>query len=787
MRPPPSCGAAHEEVKPRTILVGGRRSRGTWPSPRATAAALLGTALLAYPGVLVAAQAVPSNDTTGQGDPRSRVEGAIVATRVSSPIELDGRIDEEAWLAIDPLPAVMSSPTFGLEPSEATELRIAYDDDYLYISGVLHDRDPGGIRATSLRRDDGSLSNDWLAVTIDGYRDRENALMLGVTPAGVRTDLELPNDGETGGNLAWNAFWDAEATRIDTGWSAEIRIPFTTLPYQPDETGRVIMGITVWRNIGRKNEIVSWPAVEPLWDFAVSKASQTGNVEFRELSRDRAIHATPYILTGGSWRPSLAPEGRNWIQEGEGVREVGVDVKLGITANLTMDLTLNTDFAQVEADNQEVNLTRFSLFFPERRLFFQERAGIFAFDTGDSDRLFYSRRIGLIDGRPARIYGGARVVGRVGEWDVGFLNMQTAAAGDETQNVGTLRLRRRLHNPSSYGGGMITSLIGEDGRYNVAGGLDLILNLSGQSFLTANWAQTWSDEDPSGVGVTDRGLARLRFERRGLDGLGIDVAASRVGSRYDPALGFLRRRDFTRLGDAIAWGWRAPDDSRVLRNRLALRGTAFFQNDGFTLESLDVGPEWTLDMKSTRRWVASGKLREERVEQTFGIAGASVPAGEYRWVEGRLAHTQPTGALLRGTLALEGGRFYDGHRVGFSASPIWNASRHLELNGLYQVSRVTFPDREGGEERTTIQVARLRARVYVSRALSTAFFVQYTSAADLLTLNARLRYNRREGQDLYLVYNDGVNTDRSAFEPQLPVSAGRTLLVKYSHAVAFGW
>jgi hypothetical protein len=192
-------------------------------------------------------------------------------------------------------------------------------------------------------------------------------------------------------------------------------------------------------------------------------------------------------------------------------------------------------------------------------------------------------------------------------------------------------------------------------------------------------------------------------------------------------------------------------------------------------------------MKSGRRWVASTSLREERVNRPFGFAGASVPAGDYRWVEGRLAHTQPGSALLRGTLAIEGGRFYDGHRIGFSAAPTWSASRHLELNGLYQASRITFSERPVGEEQVLVQVARLRARVMFSGALSTAFFVQYASAADLVTLNARLRYNRREGQDLYLVFNDGLNTERTAFEPGLPLSAGRTLLLKYSHAVPFGW
>jgi hypothetical protein len=752
----------------------------------AAAAALLAAAVVGATAGPLAAQAATA-DASLQLGAASGARTPLLVSRISSPIRMDGRVDEAAWLAIEPLGATMSSPTFGAEPSERTEFRIAYDEDYLYISGVLHDRDPGGIRATTLRRDDGALSNDWFAVTLDGYRDRENALIFGVTPAGVRTDLEAPNDAEGALNLAWNAFWDANASRTDTGWSAEIRIPFTTLPYQPDETGQVTMGVTVWRNIARKNEIVTWPAIEPRWSNPVAKASQTGDVVLQGLSRRRVVYTTPYLLAGGRRSPTLPAGGARWSAASEGVSETGLDVKVGITANLTLDLTLNTDFAQVEADDQVVNLTRFSLFFPERRLFFQERAGVFAFETGDSDRLFYSRRIGLVNGQPARIYGGARLVGRVGEWDAGLLNMQTAAAAGTTQNIGALRLRRRLHNASSYAGGMLTTLIGEDGRHNVAAGMDLTLNLSGQNFLSVNLAHTWSDEDPSETGLEDRGLGRVRLERRGLDGFGMDLAASRVGSRYDPALGFLQRRDFTRFGDAVGWGWRAAKDSPVLRQRLSLRGRSFFRNDGFRLESLEAGPEWTLDMKSGRRWVASASLRDERVTRPFGFGGAAVSAGDCRWVEGRLAHTQPGGALLRGTLSVEGGRFYDGHRIGFSAGPTWSASRYLELNGLYQVSRITFADRPSGVEQVLIQVARIRARVMFSGALSTAFLAQYTSAAELVTLNARLRYNRREGQDFYLVFNDGLNTERATVDPRLPLSAGRTVLLKYSHTVPFGW
>jgi hypothetical protein len=754
---------------------------------RGAAAALLAVLVVGGTAVPGSAQGGTSADPPAPASARAPASAPLAATRLSSPIRVDGRVDEPAWLAIEPLRAVVSSPDFGAEPSERTEFRIAYDETYLYVSGVLHDRDPDGIRATSLRRDDGSLSNDWFAVTIDGYRDRENALIFGVTPAGVRTDLEVPNDAQGVFNFAWNAFWVAEAVRTETGWSAEIRIPFTSLPYQPDEAGRVTMGMTVWRNIARKNEEISWPAIEPRWSSPFAKASQTGDVVLHGLSRRRVVYVTPYVLAGGSRTPTLPTGATRWSTASEGVGEAGLDVKVGLTANLTLDLTVNTDFAQVEADDQAVNLTRFSLFFPERRLFFQERAGVFAFETGDSDRLFYSRRIGLLNGQPARIYGGARIVGRVGEWDVGMLTMQTAAAGDATQNVGTLRVRRRLHNASSYAGGMLTTLIGEDGRHNVAAGLDLTLNPRGQNFLSVNLAHTWSDQDPSDVEVTDRALGRVRLERRGLDGFGMDLAASRVGSRYDPALGFLQRRDFTRFGDEVGWGWRPGGDSRVLRHRLTLRGRTFYRNDGFRRESLEAGPEWTVDMRSARRWVVSTTLREERVDRPFAFAGASVPVGAYRWVEGRVAHSQPGGALLRGTVSFEGGRFYDGHRVGVSAAPTWSASRHLELNGLYQASLITFAERSVGREQVLVQVARLRARVMFSGALSTAFFAQYSSAADLVTLNARLRYNRREGQDFYLVFNDGLNTERNAFEPGLPVSSGRSLLLKYSHTVPFGW
>ena len=406
---------------------------------------------------------IPTGTVTAQ----IRTETPVTIPRLNSPIDFDGFSDEPAWEQIEPLPLTVYQPVFQAPPTERTEIRVAYDNDYLYVAGRMYDSDPENIRGNSLYRDE-YAGDDVLAIILDSFNDNENSLWFSTTPTGVRFDWAVANDAQISTdfrgtiNRSWNTFWDAKSQTTDEGWFAEMRIPFSSLRFQ-DEEGRVVMGMAAYRYISRINERQLYPDTPPNWQIGWAKASVMQDVVFEGVYSKKPLYVTPYILGGSDHRSRLNDAETLYNTSTDFTREAGIDLKYNLTSNLTMDLTVNTDFAQVEADDEQVNLTRLSLFFPEKRQFFQERAGIFGYATGSVDRLFYSRRIGLdSDGNPVRILGGARVVGRIGDWDVGFIDMQT---GDSdllpSENFGVLRLRRQIVNPFSYAGGLVTSPPGQ--------------------------------------------------------------------------------------------------------------------------------------------------------------------------------------------------------------------------------------------------------------------------------------------------------------------------------------
>ena len=712
---------------------------------------------------------------------RSIAQDQFVVPRLQGTIQIDGVVDEAAWDAIPPLPAVMQIPTFNEPPSERTEMRLTYDDEYLYFSCRNYDRDIAGIRATSLRRDDGSFTNDWCVIILDTFNDKETTLLFGVSAGGVRTDLVITNDGQSTPNFSWSTFWDGAAHRNQEGWFAEIRIPFSSLRFQ-DDAGRVVMGVIAWRRIARKNELIIFPAIPPRWGLlpSLTGASRAQEVVFEDVHRRTPLYVTPYGLGGVGRTRSLNDAETAYDLVIDNASEAGLDVKYGITNNLTLDLTVNTDFAQVEADNQVVNLTRFSLFFPERRLFFQERASVFDFSFGGVDRLFHSRRIGLVEGKRARIFGGARLVGRVGAWDVGFLDMQTdGTATLPSENFGVVRLRRQVFNPNSYVGGIVTSRATVDGGYNAVYGLDGIVRPFGEEYLTWNWAQSFDDADAGGVDVFDRSFARLRWERRGIDGFTYGFDISRAGDTFNPEMGFLSRSDYVRVGDNISYGWRPGAESILLRHTLTLNGFAFRRNAGGRVESAEVGPQWAFETKAGHILTLAGATIYEDLDELFSLSDdTDVPAGSYTFHTGSLRYQAPNADLFRPNVRIEAGSFFDGWRVSASFTPTWNTSRNLLLSGTYSVDRVRFSQRD---QAFTAHVVRGRSQVMVNHALSGVALIQYNSAANIVLANFRIRYNPREGQDLYLVYNELRNTDRFGSIPMLPVVPQRTFLVKYSH------
>ena len=431
----------------------------------------------------------------------------IILERLDGPITLDGVSDEPAWQRIQPLKVVMHQPVFGNTPSERTEIRVAYDDDYIYASGRFFDSESKEIRGNSLERDGTNAGADGFGIILDPFNDNENALCFATTPTSIRGDWTISNDAEsTSGspmNMSWNTYWDAEVVENEKGWFAEIRIPFSSLRFQ-GKKDKIVMGLITWRYIARKNEIIIFPAIPPNWELSFLKPSVAQDVLMKGIKSKSPLYITPYFLSGLDQTSELNSTETAYNVSKKSILDLGLDLKYGLSSDLTLDVTINTDFAQVEADDPQINITRFSLFYPEKRLFFQERAGLFNFSFGGPTKLFYTRQIGLYDignndFRRIPIYAGTRLVGRIGNWDVGLLDMQTAqmefSVDDDSttivpsENFGVIRLRRQVLNPYSYIGTMLTSRIEKGGEYNYCLGLDGTIRLSEQDYFTFNIAQ----------------------------------------------------------------------------------------------------------------------------------------------------------------------------------------------------------------------------------------------------------------------------------------------------------
>lgn len=722
----------------------------------------------------------------------------IILDRLSGPITLNGVSDEPAWQRVQPFDVVMHQPVFGNNPSEKTEIRVAYDEEYLYASGRFYDSDPKGIRGNALERDGTTAGDDGFGFILDPFNDNENALCFATTPAGIRGDWTIFNDAEpTNGfpmNMSWNTYWDVAVIQNEEGWFAEMRIPFSSLRFQ-EKNGNVIMGLITWRYIARKNEIIIFPDIPPKWELSFLKPSVAQDVVLERVQQQNPLYITPYLLGGVDQLSELNNTETAYDVSRKVSRNIGLDLKYGLSSNLTLDLTFNTDFAQVESDDQQINITRFSLFYPEKRLFFQERASLFNFSFGGPTQMFYTRRIGLYDigdddYRQVPIYAGTRLVGRIGNWDVGVLNMQTAqkefsvddVADDSTiivhsENFGVFRLRRQVINPYSYIGTMLTSRVGRGGQYNYCMGLDGTIKLFEDDYLTFSIAQSLdSEEDPSSP--IDANRLRLGMEKRSKQGFSYQLFFARRGPNYIPRMGFEVWENYFVFARSISYAWLPSETSVAFRNTLSLEYYFLYGNVNRGLESAELGPVWTYEGKngsSARMWI---KSKYEALLDTLELPeDVIVPPDQYTFYDVGINYNMSSGTLLRSNFNITGGSFYDGSYLSVGVSPSWTVSKHLTLSGNYQPTWAQFSDR--GQSFTT-HLLGLRLKAAVNTKLSTSTFLQYNSAADAVGINFRLRYNHKEGTDFYLVYNEGLNTDRERETPALLLSNNRTVLLKYA-------
>jgi len=704
-----------------------------------------------------AGQASPVRAADGPIDPLLVPRPALAALRIMEPIYLDGVLDESAWSRADTSTGtwIQVTPAPGMPATEPTSVRILYDESYVYIGARLYDSDTENLYVPGLEPDFDTPSSDLFGVAFDSYHDGQSGFVFAVNPAGALYDAQTFNDGRDVIS-AWEGIADIRTTVGEDSWFVEMAIPFATLRFNPVEGGQV-WGLNFFRRIRRNNEDAMWAPV-PL-QYRVYKFSMSGTlVGLADLPRARNLWVKPYAL--GSRLDGSQQAEVNTTQD------VGLDVKWGITPRMTLDLTANTDFSQVEVDAEQVNLTRFSLFFPEKRDFFLENEGTFAFQdvsirnfrTGSSPRsfrLFHSRRIGLSSTREVLpILGGARLTGRVGErFEIGFLEMQTRKLSgpdggslSAAENFAVGRIRAHLSGGSSIGAMLVsrqeTGTGDTTAEYNRAYGVDGTFNLFQNLVLSAYVAGT--DER---IPLGDQTSATMLQAAWRSDIVNVSGLYKNVGDGFNPGVGFVDRRGVHRY---FATAGLHPK----LRRRGVLEVNPVIDVDYFTnldgsLESRRITPRLNI------RFMNGGSLsinyadRYERLFEATSIAGAPVAAGTYEWREPSLRYSAPASETLSGSVSLSGGDFYGGRRTSVSGRMKFRPNEHFSLDLAAQHNDL---DLAGRDFTADLFSARLRyardTRTFVMG------FVQYNEATEELTTNVRFNLIHAPLSDFFLVFTE---------------------------------
>ncbi len=705
----------------------------------------------------------------------------------------DGQVDDACWERIQPLSMTMHTPVFGNQPTEKSEVMVCYDNEYVYVGARLFDSDASAMLVTSKKRDELSPSNESFTILFDSFNDNENALAFVTTPSGLRTDFTVYNDAISESpmnepiNDSWNTFWDVKTTQNNQGWFLEMRIPLSSLRFR-ENNGKVVMGMSCSRHIAHKNEVSIFPAIPPNWGSnSYLRPSKAQKVTFAGIESKKPFYITPYALAGIQQDYILNEQGTSFDPTNKPILSAGLDSKYGITNNLTLDLTINTDFAQVEADDEQINLTRFSLFFPEKRTFFQERSSIFNYEFEGSSNLFYSRTIGLNEGEKVPILAGTRLTGMAGKWDIGFMDMQTGAVASSSdssvslpsENFGVIRLRRQLLNPSSYMGGIFTSRLGMDGSYNLTYGIDGIFKLFKNDYVNFKLAQSMMTGNQNNPLSDDPSRIYLNWKRYNDKGLGYNFTYTRSGKDFDPGMGFQQRSDYSYYDGSIQYGWLPGENSPLMNHKFALNAEGYTLNPDQSLESSNIQLEYQFFMKSGFNGMVGVNNIFENVIEPFNISSdVEVLAGQYRFNQFETHLNSPYSKSVRLGLDAELGGFYDGQLLSIELEPEWNIGSVLFLAAAWEYNRVVFSDRN---QSLNSNIVRLKAQFTVTTKLSFSAFIQYNDIDNGIITNLRIRYNPREGNDFYLVFNEGRNTYRDIEDPRLPAFNARSLLLKYTY------
>lgn len=681
-------------------------------------------------------------------DPEAMPRPSARAVKIDSEIFLDGVLDEEAWGRAEPITGfIQSMPDAGAPATEETIVRVVYDDERVYIGALMLDSEPGGIIHQFLEQDYETHDDDVFAVTLDTFLDRRDSFMFLVNPNGAVKDGQTFDNSRTT-NLAWEGVIEVETTIHDEGWTVELAIPFTTLRFDPGKEDQE-WGMNFLRRVRRKNEDSYWAPVDRR--TRVHTMAYAGTVSgFTGLPHPRNVTVKPYGLASNASGTILDPADVGTSGD------LGLDLKWGVTPRLTLDLTYRTDFSQVEVDQERVNLTRFSLFFPEKRDFFMENAGVFAFGDqsernvrqGASPRdftLFHSRRIGLSEGRPVPIVAGGRLTGRVGGFEVGLLNMWTERAhGLPSESFSVARVRRTFLG-ALQAGGLFTSRdgVGEaGGSYNRSYGADVNLSVKGKLFLNSYLSVT---DVPGEEGNSRAGRVSAAFRDRLWD---VSALYREIGDAFDPGVGFVARRGIRHSYGTVGIHPR-PNIPGVMELNPYVE-LHYITNLAGALETREGTGGLGVLFLDGGQLITQVSDRFEAIEEGFPVAGqGEVPAGRYGFRDASITYTSSAARPLSGEVGVSGGGYFNGSRTSVTVSGAWRPSRHFAVDLQAQRNEISLP---GNAFSADVFGARLDFAG--SRRLFLSSFFQYNAASDEVVTNIRLNFIHAPLSDLFLVFSE---------------------------------
>ena len=693
---------------------------------------------------------------------------ALAAARLAQVPTLDGIVvGDAAWDGATPATGFWQvQPQDGKPSTQKTDVYVGYTDTSLYIGVMAWDDDPDGIIVTDSRRDSSLDDTDAFLIVIDGLLDRQNGYVFGTNAAGIEYDGQVTKEGSGGGafNRNWDGAWSVQAAITEDGWSAEFEIPFSTLRYGDGATRD--WGINFQRNIRRNNEVTYWAPLER--DRNLFRVSRAGTLTGIVPPASRNLQFTPYVL-GETHSGGDSPDR-------ETDADAGFDIKYGITPSLTLDLSYNTDFAQVEADEQQVNLDRFNLFFPEKRPFFLENAGQFAVGNGEEVEMFFSRRIGIAsDGSAIPVKGGARLSGKIGErTNVGLLYMGTEAV----QNVApgnkfaVVRVNQELPNRSSIGAIFVNRdgdgsfVVAPENDYNRTWAVDGRWGI-GEHVLLSGWAAR--TETPGRNGRDDAYSLQADYSSATW---AANASYTELGEDFNPEVGFLARTEYRKAAAYIMRRIRPDDLWNLLEIRPHASYTGYWKFDDFQESGfLHLDTHWEF-RTGTELHTGYNLTRAGVIEDFEIVPGVWVPADTYDHGEAQLVYftdrSKPFSVRIR---AVIGGQF-GGNRASISPTLRYRIGETFRSELSINHNDYDLPYANGDFK---VRLARLRLSYSFTPKIQLQALIQYNDADEVLGTNLRFSWLRTANSGLYLVYNE--------FDERLDGGSPteRSFILKYSY------